>query len=366
MKSYRVLCIEDDAGTARLMREHLENLGYDLTHVYDGESGLAETYIRQFDVVLIDYMLPNMSGIEVIRRLHTDNEFPPATILVTGEGDERLAVQAMKAGADDYVVKDVKGQYINLLIEVIAQVLKNRDLQIVQHRLMLDQAKLIQELRAFSYAVAHDLKQPLALLLSSLDLLMRYSPDQFVDKAERKLPQMHKTVLKMNSVLDALILFARVRDIEEIDLQIVDMDLLIQEILVDLSDMIAEYEAEVIIQSELPKAYGQAEWVRSIWMNYFTNAIKYGGTPPTIKVGATLYSDNIVSYWVKDNGDGLTPAQQEKIFLPFSRLMERKVEGHGLGLAIVRQVARRLGGDAFVSSRPGQGSTFSFTLLLIP
>ena len=130
------LCIEDDPGTATLVLEHLENAGYDLTHVYDGESGLAETYIQQFDVVLIDYILPNMSGIEVIRSLHKDNEFSPATILVSGAADERLAVQAMKAGADDYVVKDVNGQYINLLVEVIGQGLKNRELKLVQNRLL--------------------------------------------------------------------------------------------------------------------------------------------------------------------------------------------------------------------------------------
>lgn len=359
----RILCIDDDPGTNELVRAHLESLGYEVTAVLDGESGLAESYIHPYDVILIDHLLPNMSGIEIIQKLHESNDFPPATIMVTGTGDEHIAVEAMRAGADDYVTKDVSGQYLHLLAEVIAQVLEKQDLRHRQHQMLQDQSQLIQELQSFNYAVAHDLKQPLSVLSTSLELLERYLHNQDAAKADNKLNQMRHTVSKMDQTLDALIMFARARESEEVECTSVDMHQLVHNVKDQLIYMLNQHRATVTIQDDIPHAYGHAPWIESIWINYLTNAIKYGGVPPSIEIGGVRQSDDTVYYWVKDNGNGLTPQQQEKIFLPFSRLQERKAEGHGLGLAIVRLIARRMGGEATVNSFPGRGSTFGFILM---
>ena len=94
-----------------------------------------------------------------------------------------------------------------------------------------------------------------------------------------------------------------------------------------------------------------------------SNAIQYGGSPPHITLGATRLTNDTIKFWVKDNGKGLTPDEQEKLFRQFSRLKnDNKVKGHGLGLSICKRIVERLGGTVAVESIQGEGSTFSFTL----
>jgi len=107
---------------------------------------------------------------------------------------------------------------------------------------------------------------------------------------------------------------------------------------------------------------GYAPWVEEVWMNYLSNAIKYGGAPPRIEIGATPGSDNWVRFWIKDNGKGLTAAQQARLFVPFTRLEQGAATGHGLGLAIVKRIVEGMNGVVEVESEKGRGSVFSFSL----
>jgi signal transduction histidine kinase len=110
-------------------------------------------------------------------------------------------------------------------------------------------------------------------------------------------------------------------------------------------------------------ARGYLPWVEEVWVNYIDNAIKYGGAPPTIELGADQPVDGLVRFWVRDDGRGLTEEATEDLFREFSRLAEhREVEGHGLGLAIVRRIVRKLGGTVGVESEVGEGSLFHFSL----
>ena len=112
-----------------------------------------------------------------------------------------------------------------------------------------------------------------------------------------------------------------------------------------------------------PTALGHSPWVAEIWSNYLSNAVKYGGTPPAIRLGADAVPERAcVKFWVQDNGKGLTPEQQASLFQPFARVTETRVKGHGLGLSIVRRIAEKLGGNAGVESRLGAGSRFWFEL----
>jgi two-component system sensor histidine kinase/response regulator len=111
-----------------------------------------------------------------------------------------------------------------------------------------------------------------------------------------------------------------------------------------------------------PAALGYAAWVEEVWTNYISNAIKYGGTPPRIDLGATVQPDEMIRFWVKDNGRGLTPAEQERLFTEFARLQQVRAEGHGLGLSIVRRIVEKLGGTVGVEVTPEQGCEFYFTL----
>jgi signal transduction histidine kinase len=129
-----------------------------------------------------------------------------------------------------------------------------------------------------------------------------------------------------------------------------------------LAYKIDEAGAEIAMPDDWPRAVGHAPWVEATWTNYISNAIKYGGSPPRVELGAERYGDSKVHFWVRDNGQGLNEEQLSMLFEEFSRADPAKAEGHGLGLSIVSRIVERLGGEVKVTSKVGGGSTFGFTL----
>ena len=107
---------------------------------------------------------------------------------------------------------------------------------------------------------------------------------------------------------------------------------------------------------------GYAPWVEEIWVNYLSNGLKYGGYPPRLELGGETLPNDMIRFWISDNGQGLDDEQQSNLFLPFTRLQSGKVSGQGLGLSIVRRIVEKLGGIVGVESQPGGGSKFYFTL----
>ena len=128
--------------------------------------------------------------------------------------------------------------------------------------------------------------------------------------------------------------------------------------------LIAEMQASVTLPADWPTALGYAPWVEEVWINYLTNACKYGGRPPEIQLGAEALHDGRVRFWVRDNGNGVLPEDHDRLFKPFTRLEQARARGHGLGLSIVRRIIERQGGQVGVISHgvPGEGSEFYFTL----
>jgi signal transduction histidine kinase len=114
---------------------------------------------------------------------------------------------------------------------------------------------------------------------------------------------------------------------------------------------------------------GYGPWVEVVWTNYLSNAIKYGGRPPMVELGAQELPSPTnglptVRFWVHDNGPGLSDNEQARLFTPFERLHQTRAPGHGLGLSIVQRVVTKLGGQVGVESNgvEGQGCIFYFTL----
>jgi signal transduction histidine kinase len=127
--------------------------------------------------------------------------------------------------------------------------------------------------------------------------------------------------------------------------------------------LIQRSQAQIEQPTEWPTVLGHGPWVAELWSNYLSNAVKYGGQPPRVRLGSDAVPERAcVRFWVQDNGPGLTPEQQASLFQPFARVTETRVEGHGLGLSIVRRIAEKLGGMAGVESQPGAGSRFWFEL----
>lgn len=123
----RILIMEDDPGQARLMQRALERAGYTVELARDGEEGVSLCETGAYDVLVVDHQMPGRGGLEVLRLLAARGALP-ATIMVTGHGDEAVAVEALQVGAGDYVVKDVEGRFLTLLPTVIEQTLHRRRL----------------------------------------------------------------------------------------------------------------------------------------------------------------------------------------------------------------------------------------------
>ncbi|MDY7077709.1 MAG: MASE3 domain-containing protein [Chloroflexota bacterium] len=224
-----------------------------------------------------------------------------------------------------------------------------------------------EELDAFAHTVAHDLKNPLAHIIGLAEVLgEEYTamPDQ---ELGHYLHKMAKNGRKMDSIINELLLLAVVYKLEEVEMRPLDMASIVAEVTRRLAFMITEYQAEIILPETWPVAVGYGPWVEEVWANYLSNALKYGGRPPRVELGATSLpappgGGELARFWVRDNGPGLTPEEHGRLFTPFTRLDQVQAKGHGLGLSIVRRIVDKLNGQVSVESKVGQGSVFSFTL----
>lgn len=223
------------------------------------------------------------------------------------------------------------------------------------------------ELDAFAYTVAHDLKSPLSVLVGFANLLESDYEAMSVEQVKESLQIIGHTATKMVSIIDELMLLAHMRR-SEIKLEPLDTPRILREAFTRLRFMISQYSAVVEIANEhtIPVALGYAPWVEQVWINYISNAIKYGGTPPHVVVGGEMTTDGRVRFYVRDNGRGLSPDKLDRLFIPFERLEKARAEGHGLGLSIVKRIVDKLGGEVDVVSELGKGTEFRFVLPLAP
>ena len=236
---------------------------------------------------------------------------------------------------------------------------RNRDLNL----LIAELQEKYKELDTFAHTVAHGLKNPLLPIIGFVEVLKE--DNDTMPAAERRdlLQAVSQGVLKMNTIVDELLLLASVNK-QEVKVKPLDMDSIVKEARQRLAGVIEERQAEIVLPDRWPEATGYAPWVEEVWVNYLSNALKYGGQPPRIQLGATLQSDSMVRFWVHDNGYGVSPEKQAYLFAPFSRLGPAEVHGNGLGLSIAGRIAHKLGGQVGIESDgvPGQGAFFYFTL----
>jgi signal transduction histidine kinase len=220
------------------------------------------------------------------------------------------------------------------------------------------------ELDAFAHTVAHDLKGPLSSVVGFAEVL----EDGYAAlPGETLRSNLHRIATgghKMVNIVDELLLLSSVRKTAEIKTEALDMAAIATEAWQRVAHLAEKSQAELVMPdaSTWPTALGYGPWVEEVWVNYLSNAIKYGGRPPRIEIGFDDADGGQVRFWVRDNGPGLSPEQQARLFTPFARLHQARARGHGLGLSIVQRIVDRLQGETGVESEPGQSSTFFFSL----
>ncbi len=243
----------------------------------------------------------------------------------------------------------------------------NAQLQRRAHELEISNA----ELDAFAHTVAHDLKNPLSVVIGTSSMLEARQEKMSSEVRAERLRAITKMGYKMTNIVEALLLLASVRKrkMEEVPRAPLAMEEIVAEALVRLEDQIAATGATIERPAAWPQALGYAPWVEEVWVNYLSNALKYGGrpaegVPPRVEIGCDVATtpDGRHRFWVRDNGPGLEDAAQEKLFIEFQRLEQVRIEGYGLGLSIVRRIVEKLDGEVGLESTPGTGSRFWFTL----
>lgn len=369
---FTILVVANTNETQDFLLDYLRGYGYKLLHATDGELALTVAAQMRPAVILLDVILPGIDGFETCRRLKTN----PATekipvIFITAQTNTVDKVRGFVLGAVDYIAKPIQSEELlarlktHLTLQNLQRDLAGQNQQL--QREIAERGALIAELDAFAHTVAHDLKNPLGVTVTQAQFLRKFHHRMTLEEFEENLEMILKNGRKMNNIIYELLLLSSVR-LEDVDPTPFDMADVVDEALDRLNFLIEEHEATIIVPdgSSWPTVLGYAPWVEEVWINYISNAIKYGGTPPRVEMGATAQADGVVKFWVRDNGGGLSAQAQRRLFIPFNRLNQVRAEGHGLGLSIVQRILHKLGGQVSVESEVGAGSVFSFYLPLAP
>ena len=238
--------------------------------------------------------------------------------------------------------------------------LENVRLYEAEQKAAQDLAKQNEDLNRFAHTVAHELKTPLGHMVGFAEMLEIYS--QGLSEADHDaLATIIRSGHTMSTIIEELLLLAQVRQGEVAQSEI-EMTAVVANAVVRLKPVIEAEKAQLILPNHWPPSVGHAPWIEEIWVNYMSNAIKYGGRPPLVELGYSELNGAEVLFWVRDNGAGLSAEEQAQLFVPFERLQTAKAPGHGLGLSIVKQIADKLGGRVGVESNPNRGALFYFTL----
>ncbi len=351
-----LLVIDDTPENVTVLLTVLTQAGFEVLVAQEGEEGIQTAEYAQPDMILLDIMMPFMNGFEVCQQLKQNLKTRNIPVIFMTALTETIdKVKGFNLGAADYITKPLQHE------EVLARIKAHLTAHKMQQR--LHERNL--ELDAFAHTVAHDLKNPISAMTSLAEVLLLKAPEGTTVDARmvERLQFIQQAGKQTISIIDALLLLAGVSRQKHIYCEDLDMGEIVQQVIDSrLQPSLEKYQGTIIPPTKWPKALGYAPWVAEVWFNYLHNGLKYGGHPPQLMLGAERCGGNKIRFWVQDNGAGLSLEAQQKLFTPFMRLHTDAVEGHGLGLSIVGQIVKKLGGEVGVSSQEGEGCLFYFTL----
>ena len=368
-----ILIVDDALPNLRLLSRMLTDNNYQVRGI--SNSAIVTTVVNADppDLILLDINMPGQNGYEICRLLKADANTQEIPVIFISALDDVLdKVQAFSVGGVDYITKPFQVEEVlarvktHLTICTLQKQLKAQvtDLQLMTENLVLANEKLQAsnaELNAFAHTVAHDLKNPLASTLLSMDLLERFIELNMQDKAVKALASIREGGFKLTNIIDELLLLASVRK-ETVEKTPLAMGEIVEQAIDRLNLMFVRHEAKINLPETWPVAVGYAPWIEEVWVNYISNGIKYGGELPSMTCGATVQNDGMVKFWIKDNGDGISDDMAASLFMEFIRLRQTRAQGYGLGLSIVKRIIDKLDGRVGVESAVGEGSTFYFML----
>jgi light-regulated signal transduction histidine kinase (bacteriophytochrome) len=355
---------------AELISQALRKGGFAVTTAVVQTEAAFEQQLRAHppDIVLADYNLPQWKGVEAVEVLRRQGLDIPL-ILVSGALGDVTAVECIKRGVTDYVLKDGLAR----LPEAIRRALQEKNLLRLRRQAEEALARKVEqlarsnaELEQFAYIASHDLQEPLRMVAAYTQLLAERYRGKLDENADKFIGYASEGALRMQTLIQDLLAFSRVGRSSTARVE-VDCEKMMAEIMQNLEPAIRESGA-VVIHAALPVVWADHSEMTQLLQNLIGNAIKFRGTePPEILVQAELVqAEKADSQWlfsVTDNGIGIAPEHAENIFVVFQRLHTRdEYSGNGIGLSICKKIIERCGGKIWVESEAGHGSVFKFTL----
>lgn len=383
-----ILVVDDLKQNLQTIGNLLENQGYDTTFATSGEQALERIKLAKPDLVLLDLMMPGISGLEVCKILKADEELREIPIIfLTANRDPENIIQAFEAGAVDYIVKpfqpkEVIARINNQLTQIeLRRQLQQQNQQLqkeITHRRQAEQelaqakeaAEIANQAKSnFLANMSHELRSPLNAILGFTQLLMRET--NFNSQQQENLKVIYRSGRHLLDLINDILDLSKI-EAGHIQLNLAPVDLL--ELLEEIEEMLSLKAQEKRLSlhfdcSENVPHYLMSDRLklRQILINLIGNAIKFteqGSITVSLSYEASTPSKSDLRFRVGDTGVGIAPDEISLLFQPFSQTTSgiNAAEGTGLGLAISRKYIHLLGGDIQVASQVGQGTTFQFDI----
>ncbi len=373
----KILVVDDELGIREGCRRALAANGFEVETAENGPAGLAKLRAAAFDVLLVDAMMPGMSGLEVMQ--HARKTTPDIIcIVITGYATVELAVQAIREGAQDFIAKPFTAE---MLMQVMNRELERRRLKREAERVAIleEQNRELERVKAemekmaaiesrFMLTMVHVLRAPVAVLQNSLQLIRT----GFVPAAEQPalLERAEQRAGELLTILDDVLLLSRLKEgISTARTEMVCVAEMLEQVLAEMQATIKNRSLKLALEiCARPVIKSSPEHIMALWRNLLSNAIRY--TPEGGRVSILLEADpqsQVGIGTITDTGIGIDKKDLPRIFEEFFRAENAKAmqeTGTGLGLPIVQQILQLYGGNIEFESTPHQGSTFRFTLPL--
>jgi signal transduction histidine kinase len=354
----RVLVVEDDPSDVELVLHALRTGGIEADRdvVQTPEEFMQCIRKNNYSIVLADYKLPEWNGLETVEILRREGLDVPV-ILVSGALGEVKAVECIKQGAADYVLKD----QLPRLADVVGRAIREKQLRDDHRRTLNELARSNRDLEQFAYVASHDLQEPLRMVATYTQLLAERYQGKIDQNADKYIHYAVDGALRMQTLVKDLLAYSRVGR-EASERQQTDCNLVLQSVIANLHPLIQESGARVIY-ANLPTLMANRSELLQLFQNLIGNAIKFrSSAPPEIRISA----EDKTGEWimsVADNGIGIAPEHAETVFVIFRRLhTHEEYPGSGIGLAICKRIVEEQGGHIWVESQPGKGAKFNFIL----
>ena len=369
VSSARILIVDDEAAQMKALCNTLQDQGYETAGFTSGKEAIEVLKERPFELLLTDLMMPEMDGITLLQAAREINP-DLIGILMTGQGTIETAVQAMKSGAMDYILKPFK---LSVILPVLSRALAMRQLRLknlelerrIAHRTVeLEEAN--KELEAFSCSVSHDLRAPLRAVEGFTGIVLKRYSTEMPNDAERLLQQVEKSAKHMGMLIDDLLRFSRFSR-QHLSVSPVNAAILVREVLEELRPEAGKRPIDFQI-GDLPEVMADLSLLRQVFVNLLSNAIKFTAKQPKARIEVRCQSAaREYTFCVKDNGAGFDMAYAQRLFGVFQRMHSgEEFEGTGVGLSIVQRIIQRHGGRIRAEAEINQGAAFYFTLPKTP